>query len=109
MASIVKRKNRYAQRFDEQFYKAKALSPEAEGKTISMPKFETAKDLPDPMAVTQEEMEKTAEPPQENSTRENCGRSRKQRRAFSEAVAEPRNGGAAENTCEEFIRVGLYG
>lgn len=30
-----------------------------------MPKFETVKDLPDPMAVTQEEMEKTAEPPQE--------------------------------------------
>lgn len=29
-----------------------------------MPKFETVKDLPDPMAVTQEEMEKTAEPPQ---------------------------------------------
>lgn len=54
-----------AQRFDEQFYKAKALSPEAEGKTIPMPKFETVKDLPDPMAVTQEEMEKTAEPPQE--------------------------------------------
>lgn len=54
-----------AQRFDEQFYKAKALSPEAEGKTIPMPKFETVKDLPDPMAVTQEEMEETAEPPQE--------------------------------------------
>ncbi len=54
-----------AQRFDEQFYKAKSLSPEADGKTITMPKFETVKDLPDPMAVTQEEMEKTDEPPQE--------------------------------------------
>ena len=29
-----------------------------------MPKFEAVKDLPDPMAVTQEEMKKTEEPPQ---------------------------------------------
>lgn len=54
-----------AQQFDEQFYKAKALPPEYRGKTIPMPKFETVKDLPDPMAITEEKMEKEEEPMQE--------------------------------------------
>ena len=50
-----------AQVFDEQFYKAKALSPEYEGRTIPMPKFENIKDLPDLMEITEEKIEKDKE------------------------------------------------
>lgn len=58
-----------AQRFDEQFYKAKALDPDCAGKTIPMPKFETVKDLPDPMAIT-EELANAEIVPQETSAKE---------------------------------------
>lgn len=43
-----------AQRFDEQFYHAKALT-DMEGRTAPMPKFEASTDILDPMAVPQEE------------------------------------------------------
>ena len=43
-----------AQRFDEQFYHAKALT-DMEGRTAPMPKFEASTDILDPMAVSQEE------------------------------------------------------
>lgn len=43
-----------AQRFDEQFYHAKALK-DMEGKTVPMPKFEASTDILDPMAVPKNE------------------------------------------------------
>lgn len=43
-----------AQRFDEQFYHAKALN-NMEGRTAPMPKFEASTDILDPMAVPQDE------------------------------------------------------
>ena len=54
-----------AQRFDEQFYHAKALK-DMKGKTAPMPKFEASTDILDPMAVPQNE-EPAAETP-ENTT-----------------------------------------
>ena len=43
-----------AQKFEEQFYNAKGLRVE-EGKTAPMPKFESAIEMLDPMAITEEE------------------------------------------------------
>lgn len=42
-----------AQKFEEQFYNAKGLRVE-EGKTAPMPKFESAIELLDPMAISEE-------------------------------------------------------
>lgn len=42
------------------------LPAECAGKTIPIPKFESVKDLPDPMAVTEDEMKRAEETGQES-------------------------------------------
>ena len=78
-----------AQQFDEQFYKAKALPPEYRGKTIPMPKFETVKDLPDPMAITEEKMEKAEEPMQEVPAEEDKDTSDHNAELIAKLLANP--------------------
>ena len=78
-----------AQQFDEQFYKAKALPPEYRGKTIPMPKFETVKDLPDPITITEEKMEKTEEPMQEVPAEEDKDTSDHNAELIAKLLANP--------------------
>lgn len=59
-----------AQKFDEQFYKAKGLRGVEEGKTAPMPKFESAIEMLDITAVSDEEIK--AEVEKENPEDENA-------------------------------------
>lgn len=57
-----------AQKFEEQFYNAKGLRVE-EGKTAPMPKFESAIELLDPMAISEEaaKEQKAEEKPEDDN------------------------------------------
>lgn len=57
-----------AQKFEEQFYQAKSFSDT--DKTMPMPKFESAVELYDPLAVTSEE--KIIEPEEESKPDDNA-------------------------------------
>lgn len=50
-----------AQKFEEQFYNAKGLRGVEEGKTAPMPKFDSAIEMLDPMAVSEEAKENVVE------------------------------------------------
>ena len=50
-----------AQKFEEQFYNAKGLRGVEEGKTAPMPKFDSAIEMLDPMAVSEEARENVVE------------------------------------------------
>ena len=70
---IIDEDRRYnAQKFEEQFYNAKGLKNIEEGKTASMPKFETSVELLDPMAEVQESQVQETEKPSDNSVEENA-------------------------------------